>query len=270
MIKFFRRIRQKLLEENRFSKYLLYAIGEIVLVVIGILIALQINNWNEQRKQSNLEVSYYENLYGDIREDSLEIDFKLKNAHSNIKKLNNVLRFIANDYDIGTTHIDPVEWPRGHFHKDTLALVYSVSQAGFVQFVDILENTIEDLRSTGSIKILKNKILKERLIRYYNRNRTRVTWNLSLLGARLEMEKSINRVLTAEQRVADNVDIELELTTDDYSNFITALKSEPEFKENLIGMLNLQHRIIYQSGLLMKRTTVLLADLRYELEQNKP
>ena len=47
MIKFFRKVRQKLLKENRFNKYVLYAIGEIVLVVIGILIALQINNWNE-------------------------------------------------------------------------------------------------------------------------------------------------------------------------------------------------------------------------------
>jgi len=50
MIKFFRKIRRQLLTENRFSKYLLYAIGEIVLVVIGILIALQINIWNENRK----------------------------------------------------------------------------------------------------------------------------------------------------------------------------------------------------------------------------
>ena len=47
MIKFFRKIRQRLLTENKFSKYLLYAIGEIILVVIGILIALQINNANE-------------------------------------------------------------------------------------------------------------------------------------------------------------------------------------------------------------------------------
>ena len=50
MIKFFRKIRQSLLTENKFSKYLLYAIGEIILVVIGILIALQINNWNDNRK----------------------------------------------------------------------------------------------------------------------------------------------------------------------------------------------------------------------------
>lgn len=55
MIKFFRKIRQKLLEQNRVSKYLLYAFGEIILVVIGILIALQINNWNEIRKNKNYE-----------------------------------------------------------------------------------------------------------------------------------------------------------------------------------------------------------------------
>ena len=50
MIKFFRNIRKNLVAENKTSKYFKYAIGEIVLVVIGILIALQINNWNESRK----------------------------------------------------------------------------------------------------------------------------------------------------------------------------------------------------------------------------
>lgn len=55
MIKFFRNIRQHLLSENTFSTYLLYAIGEIILVVIGILIALQINNWNEGRKVEAFE-----------------------------------------------------------------------------------------------------------------------------------------------------------------------------------------------------------------------
>ena len=55
MIKFFRKIRQKLLSENKFSKYLIYAVGEIVLVVIGILIALQINNWNEIRQIKKVE-----------------------------------------------------------------------------------------------------------------------------------------------------------------------------------------------------------------------
>ena len=51
MLRFFRQIRQRLLTENKFSKYLLYAIGEILLVVIGILIALQVDSWNEERIQ---------------------------------------------------------------------------------------------------------------------------------------------------------------------------------------------------------------------------
>ena len=58
MIKFFRRIRQQLLSENKLSKYLLYAFGEIVLIVIGILIALQVNNLNEQSKTRDREQKY--------------------------------------------------------------------------------------------------------------------------------------------------------------------------------------------------------------------
>ncbi len=61
MIKFFRHIRKRLLTENKLSKYLLYAIGEIVLVVIGILIALQINNWNTSKIESkNKEIDFYQ------------------------------------------------------------------------------------------------------------------------------------------------------------------------------------------------------------------
>jgi uncharacterized membrane protein YgaE (UPF0421/DUF939 family) len=55
MIKFFRKIRQNLIMENKTGKYFKYAIGEIILVVIGILIALQINNWNESRKSKAFE-----------------------------------------------------------------------------------------------------------------------------------------------------------------------------------------------------------------------
>ena len=62
MIKFFRKIRQKLLSENNFGKYLLYALGEILLVVIGILIALQVNNWNESKKISRQEIVLIEKV----------------------------------------------------------------------------------------------------------------------------------------------------------------------------------------------------------------
>ncbi len=67
MIKFFRKIRQNLLLENKTGKYLKYAIGEIVLVVIGILIALQINNWNEHRKIRNAEIEILQNIKTELK-----------------------------------------------------------------------------------------------------------------------------------------------------------------------------------------------------------
>ena len=70
MIKFFRKIRQKLLSENKFSKYLIYAIGEIVLVVIGILIALQINNKNDERKAEESVKKFYKATILDLDEAS--------------------------------------------------------------------------------------------------------------------------------------------------------------------------------------------------------
>jgi len=68
MIKFFRHIRQRMIVENRITKYLLYAVGEIILVVIGILIALQINNWNEGRKNRLKQVDLVNALILDLNE----------------------------------------------------------------------------------------------------------------------------------------------------------------------------------------------------------
>ena len=74
MIKFFRRLRQQLLSEHKFSRYLLYALGEIVLVVIGILIALKINNLNEQRKAQKREVKILTEIRNNLLEDLKDHD----------------------------------------------------------------------------------------------------------------------------------------------------------------------------------------------------
>lgn len=71
MIKFFRRIRQDMIKEKKASNYLLYAVGEVVLVVIGILIALQINNWNENRKTDALAKSYLSDIKKDLIADTV-------------------------------------------------------------------------------------------------------------------------------------------------------------------------------------------------------
>ncbi|WP_051957594.1 DUF6090 family protein [Altibacter lentus] len=78
MIKFFRKIRHRFLSENKFSKYLLYAIGEIILVVIGILIALQINNWNQDRLQDQVLININRIIVEDLKNDIADIDLILR------------------------------------------------------------------------------------------------------------------------------------------------------------------------------------------------
>lgn len=74
MIKFFRQIRLKLLSNNKVGKYFLYAIGEITLVVIGILIAISINNWNEKEKLRNKEIILLKNIKNDLLASKAELD----------------------------------------------------------------------------------------------------------------------------------------------------------------------------------------------------
>jgi hypothetical protein len=73
MIKFFRHIRKNLLNEGKTTKYFKYAIGEIILVVIGILIALSINNWNENRRDQNRLLNIFSLIYKDIENDKQEL-----------------------------------------------------------------------------------------------------------------------------------------------------------------------------------------------------
>jgi len=91
MIKFFRKIRQKLLTENKFSKYLIYAIGEIILVVIGILIAVQINNWNTNRNEITRLNSILNIVKSDLIKDTLNISRPTKLYEEKNTQILNIL-----------------------------------------------------------------------------------------------------------------------------------------------------------------------------------
>ncbi len=97
MIKFFHRFRQNLIAESRFGKYLLYAIGEIVLVVIGILIALSINNWNDNRKKKQQELVVVNQLIEDTTSDSMFFNQRLDFFTKYCTSLENILALSKND-----------------------------------------------------------------------------------------------------------------------------------------------------------------------------
>ena len=113
MIKFFRRIRQKLLSENkpassagRFSKYLIYALGEIALVVIGILIALSINNWNESRKIHLQDIEFLNNLKADLSVDISALNDRKSQYQSINDNIINSIRL----FDNGVQSLTPDEY----------------------------------------------------------------------------------------------------------------------------------------------------------------
>lgn len=101
MFKFFRRIRQGLLEKGNIRKYLLYAFGEILLVVLGILIALQINNWNQNRVDKKMEHTYLKNLMVNVEADLKLIDRLILNRYD--KKMEGLK--LAKAYNIGTFQV---------------------------------------------------------------------------------------------------------------------------------------------------------------------
>ncbi len=146
MIKFFRHIRQNLIMENKTGKYLKYAIGEIILVVIGILIALQINNWNEIRKNDEKEALLIKNIIEDLSSDTIHINQALNELE---EQLGTVDSLIAKAID-----------PSKKLNYDSMGLVrYSSdfrpkSQHNHAEAVSNLEN--ESIR-----EILQNYFLKE-------------------------------------------------------------------------------------------------------------
>src|SRR5210317_500403 len=100
MIKFFRKIRQKLLTENKFSKYFLYAIGEIVLVVIGILIALQINEESTRRKNTIIESEILLDLKTEFEFNLQELEKAIEISNSIVINSKGLLRACWDDRNL--------------------------------------------------------------------------------------------------------------------------------------------------------------------------
>jgi Family of unknown function (DUF6090) len=146
MIKFFRHIRQRLVTENKFHKYLLYAIGEIVLVVIGILIALQINTWNEERKQHQEELQTLRQLREEFQANLVQLDEKISMRTAMV----NAGTMLLNYHDNPSTII-----------RDSV-VVY-LARTTVAPTFDPITN---DLISGGRLYLIKNLELRSKLSKW--------------------------------------------------------------------------------------------------------
>ncbi len=154
MIPFFRKTRKKMADDNEPVKYLRYAIGEIILVVIGILIALSINNWNENRKDHVLEKEYLSRLKEDIKFDiSWTNNYILDRYKRKIESLENGKAYYQGNYVI----------------KDTLQFLIDIGYGGVFGNAswNLNKNTYNELISTGNLRKIENDTLRNQIINYY-------------------------------------------------------------------------------------------------------
>ena len=155
MIKFFRQIRQNLLMENKTGKYFKYAIGEIVLVVIGILIALQVNNWNEQKKLKVQEAEALTEVISDITSNIIKFNQTL-NGENRIGNISNTLSSL----NIIINHLKSND-----IYHDSLDTHFSISTFS-VNYMNYKISGYESLTSIG-LDLIRNTKLRSEIGEYY-------------------------------------------------------------------------------------------------------
>lgn len=201
MIKFFRKIRQQLLTENKFSKYLLYAIGEIVLVVIGILIALSINNWNEEQKNRIEEKSLLLELRTEFRQKKENLEANERQGDGLIKNISiyytyansttsqydkDSLRFLVRGLTFGSFFVNP---NRTLNSIENSAKIYLIKNDELRNYFKIWENSIFKLNGFDEKRevLMKNDIYPMISEYFLFKGRTDGTMKVEIIDARTDV-----------------------------------------------------------------------------------
>lgn len=218
MIKLFRKIRHNLILENRISKYFKYAIGEIVLVVIGILIALQINNWNEYKKAKTTEIYVLKEVLSNLREDAIilnDIIDQRKKAKVSVAKMLNYL-------------------PKENVLKETLEKDI-VNFLTFERYFPI-NNAYEILKSKGLQ--LSNNTLTSKISRYYDFEQKKINRSIiDVEDAVLEILGDTSGIIRFVESITLNETVSIVNYNDE--NLKKELYREMvSFKNNNIGTLD--------------------------------
>ena len=165
MINFFRKIRKQLADDNKLLKYARYAIGEIVLVVIGILIALQINNWNEDQKKEKIKVSYKTSLMNDLSLDTLKLSELIAENYAIMETLTNQQRrFLGVDTPIDTlikiarTEFDPELNTRFQYNRNTFNTLIATGN------IDLFDKDLNEMIMT----LISQQDLERESSNYYS------------------------------------------------------------------------------------------------------
>lgn len=145
------------MSENKTGKYLKYAVGEIFLVVIGILIALQINNWNENRKESKIRNNYYQQILRDLKKDTVYINQEIAFLNSSISLYTEYLKNLTTkesaDEIISELAQLKLNWEFTYLNFNTNTIESLISTGDIKLIPDAIRNRLLDLRNTQNTLI---------------------------------------------------------------------------------------------------------------------
>jgi len=201
MFRLFRRLRQRLLFNRKFSKYLLYAVGEILILIFGILIALQVNNWNEERKRGDLEIVLLRAIKSDLEKDLLTCRGDIVIHQMQVTSSNIILDYLSSDLN---------------FHD---SLNYHFLATCNYTLTDYNSASYETLKSLG-VGLVSNDTLRNDLIYMYDGYQKFMTTSRKLLPE-LVNEAHITLFPTHFEQGDD-----YELTLDEYTEPILETEEE--------------------------------------------
>ena len=173
MLRLFRKIRQKLLTENKFGKYLLYAVGEIIILIFGIVFALQVNNWNLKQQDKTTEIVILKAIKADLETDLINMSNDILDHESQVTSSNIILEHLENKLPYNDS-LSP------HFLETANYTITSSKKGGF-----------ETLKSLG-VGLISNVELRNQIIFMYDTH-------YIFLGVLLETNKDY--VLYAEKYI---------------------------------------------------------------------
>lgn len=172
------------MEKNNTGKYLKYAIGEILLVVIGILIALSINNWNENFKNEKLETNYLIRISEDLENDYLEFDVAIQLAQGR----NERVLFLQQALENSEMVQDSSEY-----------FVESIVTAGYTYIPVISNHSFEELKSSGGLDLIQNEDLRVLIAKYYDFVFSSSQWDFIREDIQLKYMEYSRGILNQEQ-----------------------------------------------------------------------
>lgn len=242
-----KRLAENLRKQNWFNVFI-----ELLLIVVGVLIALEVDNWNEYRQDKDLEQQYIQRLIKDLEADVIEFNRVIKAAE---ERLSSGLRL--------RTMLETQEVS----DKDYTDLVFLIRHSGFTARSQITAYTVEALKSNGQLRLINSVEIQNQLLAYYAYIESRRQYDYINERSHLKYLDVSDVVLSMEQRDRYFARVDETVTIEEGKIIWQNIKVNPKFRQALPNVIINQRNFQWQCKNALRRAKELLAVLRTQISK---